>query len=176
MVHYRRNWLPGGTFFFTAILLDRRSRVLTEHINLLRKAFRSAQHEAPFQVVAAVVLPDHLHTIWTLPEGDSDYPGRWRAIKARFTRTLKTHGVSFTPDGNSGYRLWQPRNWEHTIRDDRDLQTHVDYIHFNPVKHGLVKRVVDWPHSSFHRYVRLGWLSQDWAGDPETLKDGRFGE
>jgi len=164
MVQYRRNWLPGGTFFFTATLLDRRSRVLSEHVNLLREVFRSARHEAPFQVVAAVVLPDHLHTIWTLPAGDTDYAGRWKAIKAQFTRVLKTNGVSLAPDGRLGYRLWQPRYWEHTIRDDRDLQIHVDYIHFNPVKHGLVKRVADWSYSSFHRYVRQGWLPRPLGG------------
>jgi putative transposase len=158
MVQYRRNWLPGGTFFFTATLLDRRSRILTEHINFLRQAFRSARNKALFQVVAVVVLPDHLHTIWTLPEGDADYAGRWKAIKAGFTRALKAHGVTLVSDGNAGYRLWQPRYWEHTIRDDHDLQTHVDYIHFNPVKHKLVKRAADWPYSSFHRYVRQGWL------------------
>ena len=176
MVQYRRNWLPGGTYFFTATLRDRHSRALTEHIDLLREAFRSARRKAPFQIIAAVVLPDHLHTIWTLPEGDADYAGCWKAIKAGFTRSLKTHGVALIPNGNSGYRLWQPRYWERSIRDDRDLQAHVDYIHFNPVKHGHVKQVADWPYSSFHRYVRLGWFSQDWAGDSSMFENGKFGE
>ena len=176
MVQYRRNWLPGETFFFTATLLDRRSRLLTEHINILRQAFRSTRNEAPFQVIAVVVLPNHIHTILTLPEGDVDYSGRWEAIKGGFTRALRTRGIPLLPNGNGGYRLWQARYWEHTIRDNRDLQAHMDYIHFNPVKHGLVKRAMDWPYSSFHRYVRLGWLPKDWAGELNVPDEGRFGE
>ena len=176
MVRFRRNWFPGGTFFFTATLLDWRSRLLTEHINLLRQAFRSTRNDAPFQIIAIVVLPDHLHTILTLPEGDADYSGRWKAIKAGFTRALRTNGVVLISNTASGYQLWQPRYWEHTIRDDRDLQVHVDYIHFNPVKHGLVKRAADWPYSSFHRYVRKGWLTKDWASDPGAFDEGGYGE
>jgi putative transposase len=176
MVQYRRNRVPGGTYFFTATLLDRRSRILTEHINLLRQAFRATRNVAPFQTVAAVVLPDHLHVIWALPDDDSNYAKRWKAIKSGFTRSLRERGVALVSDGNGGYRLWQSRYWEHTMRDDRDLQAHMDYIHFNPVKHGLVKRMADWPYSSFHRYVRQGWLPDDWAGDADAFMEGRFGE
>jgi putative transposase len=125
---------------------------------------------------AVVVLPDHLHTVWTLPRDDSDYSSRWRAIKSRFTRAIRKRGVSLIPNAKGEYDLWQRRYWEHTIRDMDDLQRHVDYIHYNPVKHGLVKRVADWPFSSFHRYVRLGWISPDWGSVSTLSHAGDFGE
>jgi len=99
----------------------------------------------------------------TLPDGDADYSGRWRAIKSNFTHELRLLGMPLTPDKRGEYRLWQRRFWEHTIRDNTDFQRHVDYIHWNPVKHGLVQCVADWPYSSFHHYVRLGLLSPEWA-------------
>jgi putative transposase len=152
MVRYRRNFLPGGTFFFTVTLSDRASSALVEQIDVLRTAFRTAQTERPFTIDAIVVLPDHLHTVMTMPPDDADFSGRWRRIKSMFTHRTGTPGV------------WQRRSWEHTIRDDEDLARHVDYIHFNPVKHELVRRVRYWPHSSFHRYVREGVLPEDWGG------------
>jgi len=176
MVYYRRNRIPGGTFFFTVTLADRRSQMLVEHITLLRGAFRRVRRERPFQIDAVVVLPDHFHTIWTLPEDDGDYPGRWRAIKSRFTRAVRERDVPLISNAKGEYNLWQCRYWEHTIRDEDDLQRHVDYIHYNPVKHGLVKRVADWPFSSFHRYVRLGWLSLDWGSNLALSHSGDFGE
>jgi putative transposase len=173
MVHYRRNFVPGGTFFFTVTVRDRRSRVLVEHIAALRNAFRVARAERPFAIDAIVVLPDHLHTIMTLPPDDADFSGRWRRIKGLFTRQIDA--AAGEPDWRGEYGLWQRRFWEHTIRDDADYSRHVDYIHFNPVKHRLVTRVADWPHSSFHRYVRSGLLPEDWGGDvAESL--GEFGE
>ena len=175
MVLYRRNRQPGGTFFFTATLRDRSSHVLVEHIAPLREAFRAVRGLRPFRIDSIVVLPDHLHTIWTLPPGDDDFPGRWRAIKSAFTRSVIKSGLAVARNQKGEYALWQRRYWEHTIADDMDFQHHVDYIHFNPVKHGLVKRVVDWPHSSFHRYVQQGILVPEWAGTPE--EDGEnFGE
>ena len=176
MVHYRRNRVPGGTYFFTATLADRCSRILIEHIDDLRAAFRVVRRERPFQIEAIVVLPDHLHTIWTLPENDVDYPTRWRAIKSQFIRRIRTQGVSLQANSKGGYALWQRRYWEHTIRDDDDLRKHIDYIHYNPVKHGLVSRVSDWPYSSFHRYVRRGWLSRDWATPVHTDDSHSYGE
>ena len=164
MVHYRRIRLEGGTYFFTVTLADRRARVLTDHVDLLRSVFRRVQGERPFKIVAMVVLPDHLHAIWTLPAGDADYSGRWRAIKAGFTRDLVAGGMSLVRNDKGEYDLWQRRFWEHTVRDESDLAAHVEYIHFNPVKHGLVKQVKDWPWSSFHQYVRRGWLAEDWGG------------
>ncbi len=164
MVNYRRNRVAGGTYFFTVTLRDRSSNMLVRHIDLLRESFRLVRRERPFCIDAIVILPDHLHTVWTLPESDADYSGRWRAIKSRFTRTLKTTGVSLICDNRGEYRIWQRRFWEHTIRDDRDYNHHIDYCHWNPIKHGLVKRVSDWPFSSFHRFVRYGLLSSDWTG------------
>jgi putative transposase len=175
MVQFRRNRFPGGTYFFTVTLRDRRSRALTDHIGPLREAFRTVRAARPFEVVAIVVLPEHLHTVICLPEGDADYSGRWRAIKSRFTRELRVAGIPLTRDNRGEYRLWQRRFWEHTIRDDRDYEHHVDYIHWNPVKHGLTTRVVDWPYSSFHRYVHRGLRPNDWTnGVAEPSK--RYGE
>ena len=176
MVEYRRNRIPGGTYFFTVTLADRRSRVLTEHIWQLRETFRRVLRERPFRIEAVVVLPDHLHTLWTLPIGDSDYSARWRAIKSRFTHAVRKCGVPLSPNAKGEYDLWQRRYWEHTIRDEDDLQKHVDYIHYNPVKHGLVTRVVDWPFSSFHRYIRLGQLSSNWGSSVTLPHAGNFGE
>jgi len=175
MVRYRRNFVPGGTFFFTVTLRDRRSSVLVEHIALLRTAFRRARRLNPFDIDAIVVLPDHLHAIFTLPAGDADFSVRWRTIKAAFTTGLVAAGVAPPPNRKGEYALWQRRFWEHTIRDDRDFERHVDYIHVNPVKHGLVTAVADWPHSSFHLYVQRGLLPADWAGAATQNSEG-FGE
>ncbi len=175
MVLYRRNRVAGGTYFFTVTLRNRSSDTLVQHVDLLRDAFRSVRTERPFTIDAIVILPEHLHTIWTLPEGDADYSGRWRAIKSRFAHALRTTGVSLTRDNRGEYRLWQRRFWEHTIRDERDYAHHVAYCHWNPVKHGLVQRLADWPYSSFHRYVRLGLLPSDWAGDFAEPED-EYGE
>lgn len=176
MVYYRRNRVPGGTYFFTVTLADRRSRILVEYINDLRASFRAVRRERPFQVEAIVVLPDHLHTVWALPENDADYSSRWRALKSQFTRRLRTRGVPLQANSKGEYTLWQRRYWEHTIRDEDDLKRHVDYIHYNPVKHGLVGRTADWPYSSFHRYVRRGWLPRDWATAVPDSDDLGFGE
>ena len=174
MVRYRRNRVPGGTFFFTVTLRDRRSRALVEYVGALRSAVRTTREERPFTIDAAVILPDHLHAIFTLPPGDADFSGRWRRIKSLFTRQVRSRErVARSPKGD--YRLWQSRFWEHTIRDDNDYARHIDYIHWNPVKHGLVSRVCDWPYSSFHRYVRMGWLAEDWGGDVGD-PGGHFGE
>ncbi len=187
MVQFRRNRVPGGTYFFTVTLRDRRSQALTDHIGPLREAFRAVRAARPFEVVAMVVLPEHLHAVIRLPEGDADYSGRWRAIKGQFSHALVKAGVPLEQDRRGEYRLWCRRFWEHSIRDERDLETHVHYVHYNPVKHGWVTRVADWPWSSFHRYVRMGWADPDWGGggcalDSAALHPGyagdlrRFGE
>jgi putative transposase len=165
MVGYRRNRIEGGTFFFTLTLADRRSKALVGHVGALRSAFRAARQERPFSMDAIVVLPDHLHAILTLPPGDADFAGRWRRVKGYFSTRLLAAGVEVRRHPNGELALWQRRYWEHTIRNEVDFERHVDYIHYNPVKHRLVPRVRDWPHSSFHRYVRQGILPQDWAGD-----------
>jgi putative transposase len=123
---------------------------------------------------AIVVLPEHLHAILTLPANDSDFAGRWRRIKGHFSSQLLAASIALTRRPNGELALWQRRYWEHTIRDEDDFVRHVDYIHFNPVKHALVTRVSDWPYSSFHRYVREGALPEDWAGDAKDA--GGFGE
>ena len=175
MVLYRRNFVPAGTFFFTATLADRRSQALVENIDLLRHAFRVTRHERPFSVDAVVVLSDHLHVVMTLPADDADYPGRWKRCRSLFTRLVAERGGAGPRNQRGEYALWQRRYWEHTIRDDTDFERHVNYIHYNPVKHGLVTRVADWPYSSFHRYVAQGILPGDWAGDAAE-SSGRFGE
>jgi putative transposase len=156
VVRYRRNFLQGGTFFFTVTLEDRRASWLTSHIAVLREALRAARAARPFQIGAMVVLPDHLHCIFTLPDGDTAYPQRWQHIKRHFTGALVRSGVELPCRDKTGRVLWQRRYWEHTIRDDEDYRRHVDYIHYNPVKHGLVANPVDWPHSSLHRFIREG--------------------
>jgi putative transposase len=175
VVNYRRNLLPGATYFFTATLRDRRADFLVRHVHLLRGVFRSVRRAQPFEIDAIVVLPEHLHAIWTLPPGDSNYAHRWRLIKARFARGLAETGAPVSRNSKGEYDVWQRRFWEHTIRDARDFQAHVNYIHYNPVKHGFVERVRDWPYSSFHRFVCMGWESADWAGDA-SLIDGPMGE
>ena len=156
MVGYRRNFVCGGTYFFTVTLADRRSTILVDHVGALRAAFRRTRSERPFAVDAIVVLPDHLHAILTLPIADSDFPGRWRRIKGYFSTSIINSGATIARHRNGDLALWQRRYWEHTIRDEKDFQRHVDYIHFNPVKHRLVMHARDWPNSSFHLYVRRG--------------------
>jgi putative transposase len=175
MVRYRRNLLAGGTFFFTATLADRTSSVLTDHVAALRSAVKLTRRQHPFMIDAVVVLPDHLHIIMTLPDGDADFPTRWQLVKRRFTVAVTKAGCLVARRRNGEYALWQRRFWEHTIRNQRDFERHVDYIHFNPVKHGLTTRVRDWPYSSFHRYVQRGILPEDWGGDLGQVQ-GNFGE
>ena len=166
MTNYRRNFVRGGSYFFTVNLADRRLRLLTEHISALRTAVRDTRASHPFAIDAIVVLPDHLHAIWTLPEGDADFALRWRLIKSAFSRALPNGEHVSRSRAIRGERgIWQRRYWEHSIRDDNDFARHMDYIHINPVKHGLVARVSDWPYSSFHRMVKLGIYPEDWAGD-----------
>jgi len=176
MTDYRRNFLAGGSFFFTVNLAERQMRLLTDHIDMLRAAFRETRRHHPFTIDAMVVLPDHLHTVWTLPEGDADFATRWRLIKSAFSRSLvpgERVPKSRAAKGERG--IWQRRYWEHTIRDENDFARHVDYIHINPLKHRLVARVKDWPYSSFRRMVKLGVYPWDWAGD--VSNDGTdFGE
>ena len=165
MSNYRRAWVPGGTYFFTVNLLERNRRLLVDHVDLLRIAFAQTRAARPFDVIAAVVLPEHLHCIWQLPPGDADNAARWKAIKTAFSRSLPRGERRSARRMSKGERgIWQRRYWEHLIRDDRDLAAHVDYVHFNPVKHRHVARVEDWPYSTFHRYVRSGTLPSDWAG------------
>jgi putative transposase len=175
MTYYRRRHVAGGTFFFT-VVTHRRARFLTTPLarTCLREAITRVRRARPFHIVAIVLLPDHLHTVWTLPPGDSDYSGRWQKIKEKFTRAFLTAGGSEAGSTPSRRRqqhrgVWQKRFWEHTCRNEDDLKQCVDYIHFNPVKHGLVRRVRDYPWSSFHRFVRLGEYEMEWGGEDPCL-------
>ncbi len=145
-------------------LWNREQRLLVDHIDALRLAFRATRRQRRFELLVAVVLPDHLHCLWTLPEGDSDNATRWRQIKSLFTREVGARGrVRQSQTHRREAAVWQRRYWERAIRDDNDLRAHIDYIHYNPVKHGHVERAIDWPHSSVHRYVREGLLAPDWG-------------
>ena len=176
MVSYRRNLIPGASYFFTVTLLDRTSRLLVERVADLREVMRSVRNERPFDIDAVVILPDHLHCIWTLPPGDADYAMRWREIKSRFSRKIPAGEYRSLGRVNKGERsIWQRRYWEHTLRDERDMEQHVNYIHYNPVKHGHVTRVADWPYSSFHRFVQKGIYPLDWGGGDHRGEEN-FGE
>ncbi|MGY4436672.1 putative transposase [Bradyrhizobium sp. F1.13.1] len=166
MTGYRRNFIPGGSFFFTVNLAERRHSLLTDHVEILRAAFRETRQRHPFTIDGIVVLPDHLHAVWTLPEGDANYATPWRLIKSTFSRGVaRGERISSSRAAKGERGIWQRRYWEHTIRDEGDFARHVDYVHINPVKHGLVTRVSDWALSSFHRHVKLGNYPVDWAGD-----------
>jgi putative transposase len=174
MVLYRRNRVESGTYFFTVTLRDRQSTLLIEQVDLLRKAFAFTRYKKPFTIDSIVILPEHIHTIWSLPKNDQDYSTRWQSIKSYFSRNLKKTNIILQPNKRGEYDLWQRRFWEHTIRDEADYEHHVNYIHYNPVKHGLVKQVKDWPYSSFHKYVSKGILPINWGSDRDFL--GEFGE
>jgi putative transposase len=175
MPKYLRAKIKGSVFFFTVVLADRRSNLLVEEIERLRRVYRTVQRSRPFKTIAICVLPDHLHALWALPDGDADFSSRWSLIKGSFSRGIgpaQARSISKVAKREKG--IWQRRYWEHAIRDEADFERHVDYIHFNPVKHGHA-RVSDWPHSSFHRYVERGLLAADWGGDMNELQ-GSFGE
>ncbi len=173
MPDYRRNYVPGGTYFFTCTTY-RRWPILTTELGrrCLREAILEVQTQHPFEIVAIVLIPDHWHTIWTLPPGDDRYPMRWSRIKEEFTERWLAGGgrERFQSISRRKHRMrgiWHRRYWEHTVRDEDDLERCVDYIHWNPRKHDLVRRVRDWPWSSFHRYVALGQYDIGWGGvDP----------
>jgi len=175
MPQYVRTKIKGSLFFFTVVLADRSSRLLIDEIDRLRLIYQTIQQRRPFETIAICVLPDHIHAVWALPDGDADFSTRWSHIKSGFSRGLNPMPRSASKVGKREKGIWQRRYWEHAIRDDADLERYVDYIHFNPVKHGHVTRVVDWPHSSFHRYVKRGLCAADWGGDMKVIP-GRFGE
>jgi len=169
MPNYIRAYVPGGSYFFTVALLERRRCLLTENIDTLREAFRSIKTQRPFKIEAIVILPDHLHCIWTLPQNDTDFSTRWRLIKTSFSRSIVPgERLSTRRQLKQERGIWQRRFWEHAIRDQRDFDNHLDYIHYNPVKHGLVKCVADWPYSSFHNFVRLGQYPLEWTAPVDT--------
>ena len=170
MTDYRRAWHPGGIYFFTINLLQRRGNdLLTREIALLRAVVADVRCRHPFRIHGWVVLPDHMHCVIELPEGDADFAVRWRLIKLGFSKGLpKTERRSAVRERRGERGVWQRRYWEHLIRDDADFRVHLDYIHINPLKHGLVQRVRDWPFSTFHRHVAQGTYPIEWAGSTTT--------
>jgi len=165
MPNYRRARVPGGQYFFTVALADRSSTLLVERIDCLRSALHIARKARPFVMDAIVVLPDHLHCIWTLPDGDSNFAIRWAHVKTMFGRSLeKIDSLRESQAKRRERGIWQRRFWEHLIRNDEDQRRHLDYIHFNPVKHGWAKSPGEWPYSSFGRFVARGVYSGDWGG------------
>ena len=169
MSNYRRIWIPGGTYFFTLTLFKRSNNdLLIRNINELRAAVKKVKQRQPFKIHAWVVLPEHLHCMLELPAGDHGFDVRWRLIKSGFSKAIpKTEPRSDVRRKRGERGIWQRRYWEHVIKDDLDYQRHMDYVHFNPVKHGLVEQVKDWPYSTFHSLVKDGVYPLDWgAGWP----------
>ena len=165
MPDYRRYRVPGGTYFFTINLLNRSSDLLTRHIEALRDSVRRTRIERPFHIDAWVVLPEHIHCVITLPPGDNDFSNRIKAIKIRFVRALEPDEWRSPVRVAKGERgIWQRRFWEHAIRDDNDYARHMDYVHYNPVKHGHAASVAAWPYSTFHHWVKAGVYSANWGG------------
>ncbi|MFO0891727.1 MAG: transposase [Isosphaeraceae bacterium] len=168
MPSYRRWSMPGGTFFLTVVTYCRRPTFSDpEQVSRLRLTLREVMREAPFRIVAGVVLPDHVHFLWTLPRGDGDFSSRVGRMKARFTRSSGRAAagadVSRSRRRHREADVWQRRFWEHTILDEVDLERHADDIHYNPVRHGLVTCPHLWPHSSFSRWVRSGHYPNEWG-------------
>ena len=176
-MQYRRASIAGATCFINANLAERGTRgaiSLTEHFGILRDALRHVKSSHPFHIDAMVVLPDHFHLLMTLPPDDANFSTRIRAIKSAFSRQHpKSELIRASRESKRERGIWQRRFWEHLIRDDRDYANHVDYIHINPVKHGYVKRAVDWRHSTIHRFIERGVVDANWAVD---VGDGEFGE
>jgi len=165
MPNYRRVFTPGGTYFFTVTLLERNGNdLLIRHIDALREAVLITRHDHPFVIHAWVILPEHLHCILELPPGDCDFSLRWRLIKRYFSESLpRTEYRTAVRQQRRERGIWQRRFWEHLIRDEADYRAHMDYVHYNPVKHGLVCHARDWPHSTFHRCVAEGFYPLDWV-------------
>jgi putative transposase len=174
MSNYIRSQEAGATYFFTLTLAKRNTSLLVDHIDLLRLAYQRTNTLYPFNTIAVCILPDHIHAIWQMPSDNGDYALRWRMIKSQFSRNFSANEQrSSSKIKHREKGIWQRRYWEHQIRDDVDMQRHVDYIHYNPVKHGLVSQVKDWPHSTFHKHVALGMVDENWGGYDEK---GVFGE
>jgi len=176
-MQYRRADIKGATYFFTVNLAERNNTLLVDEFDKLRATINKVKNNHPFILDAFVVLPDHLHAIWTLPEGDNDFSKRWMLIKAGFSRQLSKNeriNKSRIKKGERG--IWQRRYWEHLIRDEDDYQNHVNYIHYNPVKHGYVQRAVEWPYSTIHDYVDKGVVTAGWGCLEGSCENDEFGE
>ena len=182
MAEYRRNYIPGGTYFFTVVTYQRKKIFASEFARkILWNAWQKVQEKYPFDMVAVCLLPDHLHCIWTLPEDDYAYSIRWAAIKGLFSRQYAAAGGSQDVRNQSRLKrgesaIWQRRFWEHTIRNQEDFNHHVDYIHYNPVKHNLAYSPIKWHWSSFQRYVKEGLYEPGWGSiEPDSVKSMQTG-
>jgi len=173
MPDYIRYKIEGGFYFFTVVTYNRLPILTNEPCRrLLHQAWGETREQFPFETVAVCLLPDHLHCIWKLPEMDADYSVRWKVLKSHFTKKyLKEIGAGEERNESRLKRgeaaIWQRRFWEHTILDQMDLETHIDYVHYNPIKHGFVSRAADWPWSSFLRFVKEGVYDIEWIGNGE---------
>jgi len=182
MPNYRRARMDGGVSFFTVTTFRRQPFLTDADVRVaLRSGIATLRTTLPFVIEAWVLLPDHLHALWTLPPNDHDFSTWWRVIKRTVTqhcgaRLHRPEWMTARRAKRQQSTLWQHRFWEHLIRDETDFARHVDYIHWNPVKHGYVKRVVDWPYSSFHRYVRQGLPPREWGGNGKEEDGAEFGE
>ena len=173
MPNYIRPDVTGATVFFTVCLADRTSDLLVRRVDVLREAVRVTRQEKPFDILAWVTLPDHLHCIWRLPADDKDFPRRWRSIKSKFSRNLPARPKTRSQAKRGERGVWQRRFWEHHIRNEEDLSTHIRYCWINPMKHRLVQHPADWPYSSFHRDYQSGQVDSEWMTLPI---EGDFGE
>jgi len=166
-MRYRRAYAPGGTFFFTLVTKNRYPFFNdSKNVEIIGQEIRNICTDRPFRMDAIVILPDHIHCLWTLPKGDSDYSTRWRLIKRAVTQKINSVNTANFP-----ISVWQSRYWEHQIRDALDFRSHVEYIHYNPVKHGWVKSVRYWPYSSFHKYVQCGEYDREWGTNGIRFED-----
>jgi putative transposase len=183
MPEYRRIRVKGGSYFFTVVTCERRPCLIDDQVRTaLRTGIQEVREALPFSIDAWILLPDHLHAIWTLPENDANFGSRWAVIKRAVSRQCGYLAANDGPSNESPAKrgesgIWQRRFWDHLIRDDLDFQRHLDYLHWNPVKHGYVKRVIEWPYSTFHRYVQQGLYPPGWGGinEDDTAKIN-FGE
>jgi putative transposase len=182
MPEYRRHRIPGGTYFITIVTYQRQPILtLPKSREILRCTWKTVQSRYPFSTDAICLLPDHIHTLITLPENDGDFPKRISEIKRIFSREFHLYNRNQVEKNLSRIKrrentLWQRRYWDHIIRDEQDLNNHINYIHYNPVKHGLTTSVIDWPWSSFHRYVKAGIYEWDWGSDVKFDDNTEFGE
>ena len=183
MPEYRRVKVKGGTYFFTVVTYDRQPILIGDQVrSALREGIQEVRQSLPFAIDAWVLLPDHLNAVWTLPENDDNFVSRWAIIKRSVSQRCGSldgieRSINDSHSKRGEKRIWQRRFWEHLIRDEKDFQLHIDYIHWNPVKHGYVKRVIDWPYSTFHRFVKLRLYPDDWGGvNEEEMANLNFGE
>ncbi|MBL7002871.1 MAG: transposase [Gammaproteobacteria bacterium] len=173
---YKRADVQGGTYFFTVNLANRNNTLLIDEIDVLREVINKVKKQHPFKLDAMVILPEHLHAMFTLAKNDKDYATRWMLIKSGFSRQIpKLEQINKSRKIKGERGIWQRRYWEHLIRDEKDYVRHFNYIHYNPVKHGYVERSVDWPHSTIHKYINLGVIDESWGC--EGIQNGlEFGE